>query len=175
MYCNKSADHLCPGLSASLGLGNWVDKEEKKICKYTEYNTELFYGAVRNFERERERRLQCYLFYNRNFPFLLYSTPMKVLFSVFSPMQKVTVVLQESSPSPSWHLWMLWIELSFSEAELHGRKVQREQLSISLPSWRSSASPLGAAQIMRGEGRAVTPDLLALLGVLISHPTALGC
>lgn len=27
---------------------------------------------------------QCYLFFNRNFPFLLYSTPVKVLFNVFS-------------------------------------------------------------------------------------------
>lgn len=80
------------------------------LCCHMEFNC---------FFKKRRCPFQCYLFYNRNFPFLHPFTSRSVLFSIFNPSWKVTVVLQERPPSLSHHSWMLWIGLCFSEAEIH--------------------------------------------------------
>lgn len=70
-------------------------KKEKKICDCDSMNYFLLpYGVQLVFFKKNIRSpFQCYLFYNRMFPFLHPSTSRRVL---FSPSWKVPVVLRET-------------------------------------------------------------------------------
>lgn len=124
------------------------------LCCHMEFN---FFK--KNFKKTP---FQCCLFYNRNFPFLHPSTSRRILFSVFNPSWKVTVVLQERPPSLSCPSWMLWIGLCFSGAEIHWWEGALGAAEYCLPPLEVKCVPLGAAEIVGGEGWATPPVLLAL-------------